>query len=75
MIQPDRNPAADISTVIDALEVRSVKQPDETAYVILRDGETPDGSLAYGELQRAARARGGALAAAGLGAADTVVLL
>lgn len=66
---------SDINTLIDALEIRSVEQPDETAYVILRDGETPDGSLAYGELRRAARERGDALAGLGLGAGDTVVLL
>ncbi|MFF7459692.1 fatty acyl-AMP ligase [Kitasatospora sp. NPDC008115] len=66
---------ANVSTVTEALHLRSVKQPGETAYVFLRDGETPDGHLTYQELEAGARGRGGALAAAGLGAGDSAVLL
>ncbi|MFE5587514.1 fatty acyl-AMP ligase [Kitasatospora sp. NPDC056531] len=66
---------ANVSTVTEALHLRSVKQPDETAYVFLRDGETPDGSLTYRELEARARTRGAALVAAGLAAGDAAVLL
>ncbi|MFE3497558.1 fatty acyl-AMP ligase [Streptomyces sp. NPDC059175] len=70
----DRAPAA-VLTVTEALALHSVKQPDETAYVYLRDGETPDSEITYRELESDARARAAALSASGLGAGDSVVLL
>lgn len=66
---------AAISTVIDALEIRSVKQPDEAVYVILRDGEIPDRSFTYRELRAEAWSCAAALAAAGLAEGSAVVLL
>ncbi|AZM62237.1 MULTISPECIES: fatty acyl-AMP ligase [unclassified Streptomyces] len=72
--QDDHVPAA-ARTVTEALALRSVKQPDETAYVYLRDGETPDGELTYRRLESEAQARAAALSAAGLGTGDSAVLL
>nr|WP_223245482.1 fatty acyl-AMP ligase [Streptomyces sp. CBMA156] len=54
--------------------MRAEKQPDETAYVYLRDGEEPDGSLTYRQLEADARSRAAALAAAGLGGGSAVLL-
>ncbi|MFI8828442.1 fatty acyl-AMP ligase [Streptomyces sp. NPDC053431] len=74
LFRPDHPPAPAL-TVTEALALRSVKQPDETAYVYLRDGETPDDTITYRALETEARARAAALAAVGLGAGDSAVLL
>ncbi|MEU8333844.1 fatty acyl-AMP ligase [Micromonospora sp. NPDC048839] len=66
--------ATAFSTVTDALRLRREKQPDEVVYVFLRDGEEPDGSLTYRELDAAARLRAGALAEAGLAGGRAVLL-
>ncbi|MGW7367210.1 fatty acyl-AMP ligase [Streptomyces sp. NPDC054841] len=63
-----------VTTVPEALLLRSEKDPDETAFVFLRDGEEPEGSLTYGQLRAAALDRAAALAGAGLGPGDRVVL-
>ncbi|MFB6824912.1 fatty acyl-AMP ligase [Streptomyces virginiae] len=67
--------SAHAGTVTEALHLRAVKQPDEIAYVFLRDGETPDGALTYRELEADALARAAALSALGLAAGDSVLLL
>ncbi|MEU6098280.1 fatty acyl-AMP ligase [Streptomyces sp. NPDC047079] len=64
----------EVGTLPDALRVRSEKQPDETAYVFLRDGEEPDSTLTYRELHDAALARAAAFGAAGLRGANAVLL-
>ncbi|MFD8708487.1 fatty acyl-AMP ligase [Kitasatospora sp. NPDC059648] len=61
-------------TLPQALSLRAEKQPDDTAYVYLRDGEEPDGSLTYRQLDVDARSRAAALAAAGLGGGSAVLL-
>ncbi|MEU8664325.1 AMP-binding protein, partial [Actinoplanes philippinensis] len=69
------DPRADeIRTLPDALRLRGERQPDDVAYVFLRDGEVPDESLTYGELAEAARRRAARLTALGL-AGRTAVLL
>ncbi|WP_327345458.1 fatty acyl-AMP ligase [Streptomyces europaeiscabiei] len=67
--------ATRVTTVTEALHRRGVEQPDEIAYVHLRDGETPDGSLTYGRLETDAHTRAAALGAAGLAAGDSALLL
>ncbi|MFJ7046424.1 hypothetical protein CTU88_08790 [Streptomyces sp. JV178] len=64
-----------VTTVTEALHLRSVRQPDEIAYIHLREGETPDGSLTYRQLETDAHTRAAALAAAGLEAGDSALLL
>ncbi|MEU2794140.1 fatty acyl-AMP ligase [Streptomyces sp. NPDC007100] len=61
-------------TVPEALRLRSVKEPDETAFVFLSDGAEPAGSLSYRQLHDAALDRAAALADAGLDG-DRAVLL
>ncbi|MEV6318744.1 fatty acyl-AMP ligase [Streptomyces sp. NPDC051776] len=70
----DHVPAA-VRTVTEALALRSLRQPDQTAYVYLRDGETPDSELTYRQLESDALARAAALSAAGLGVGDSALLL
>ncbi|TWV58788.1 fatty acyl-AMP ligase [Streptomyces misionensis] len=60
-------------TLPDALRLRSAKQPDETAYVFLRDGEEPGSALTYRALHEAARARAARFAAAGLSGGRAVL--
>ncbi|MBD0676255.1 fatty acyl-AMP ligase [Streptomyces sp. CBMA156] len=67
-------PTGPATTLPGALSLRAEKQPDETAYVYLRDGEEPDGSLTYRQLEADARSRAAALAAAGLGGGSAVLL-
>ncbi|MFE2571694.1 fatty acyl-AMP ligase [Streptomyces mirabilis] len=66
--------ADEVRTLPDALRLRSEKQPDETAYVFLRDGEEPDSSLTYRALHDAALTRAAAFNAAGLSGASAVLL-
>ncbi|MFD8913584.1 fatty acyl-AMP ligase [Streptomyces sp. NPDC059575] len=68
------NPHVDVRTLPDALRLRSEKQPDETAYVFLRNGEDPAESLTYRELHDAARLRAARFAAAGLSGRSAVLL-
>ncbi|WP_307629582.1 fatty acyl-AMP ligase [Streptomyces turgidiscabies] len=62
------------TTLPEALRVRGEKQPDSVAYVFLRDGEVPEESLTYGQLDRAARNRAAALEAAGHNGGTAVLL-
>ncbi|MFI9645528.1 fatty acyl-AMP ligase [Streptomyces sp. NPDC052040] len=61
-------------TLPEALRLRSEKQPDETAYVFLRDGEEPEEALTYRDLHTAARTRAAALEARGLSGHNAVLL-
>ena len=61
-------------TLTEALRLRGETQPDDVAYVFLRDGEIPEQTLTYGRLDSAARARAAALDAAGLGGGAAVLL-
>ncbi|MFE9560511.1 fatty acyl-AMP ligase [Streptomyces sp. NPDC006487] len=64
----------DVRTLPDALRLRSRKQPDETAYVFLRDGEEPHETLTYRELHEDAGLRAAAFAALGLCGRSAVLL-
>ncbi|MEH1767559.1 fatty acyl-AMP ligase [Nostoc sp.] len=50
-----QNPLDKFSTLIDLLSYRAKNQPEKTAYIFLRDGETEENSLTYGELDLQAR--------------------
>jgi amino acid adenylation domain-containing protein len=59
-----RHPAVTIppcETILDVLRWRAEHQPDQTAYVFLRDGVSGDTLLTYGELDAKARAIAGYL--------------
>lgn len=71
-IGPQAN--ADVRTVPDALRLRSEKQPDETAFVHLLDGDVPHESLTYRELHEIAGLRAAAFAAAGLAGRSAVLM-
>lgn len=58
----------------EMLRLRSEKQPDDIAYVFLRDGEVPEETLTYRQLHDAARSRAAALYAAGLGSGRVVLV-
>ncbi len=44
------------NTLTDILRERAINQTDQVAYIFLPDGETEEGNLTYGELDRRARA-------------------
>ncbi|MFJ3279411.1 fatty acyl-AMP ligase [Streptomyces halstedii] len=67
-------PTVDVRTLPDALRLHNEKQPDETAYVFLRDGEEPHETLTYRELHEAAELRAAAFGAAGLSGRSAVLL-
>ncbi|WP_241681658.1 fatty acyl-AMP ligase [Streptomyces sp. CB01881] len=67
-------PSVDVRTLPDALRLRSEKQPDETAYVFLHNGEDPSETLTYRRLHDAAGRRAAAFAAAGLPGTAAVLL-
>ncbi|ARF58001.1 fatty acyl-AMP ligase [Streptomyces gilvosporeus] len=73
-LSPQESAVGIAGTVPEALRLRSVKEPDETAFVFLRDGEEPEAALTYRELHQAALDRAAALTDAGL-ADGRVVLL
>ncbi|MEH2031397.1 MAG: fatty acyl-AMP ligase [Nostoc sp.] len=50
-----QNPLDKFSTLIDLLSYRAKNQPEKTAYIFLRDGETEENRLTYGELDLQAR--------------------
>ncbi|MFD7507950.1 fatty acyl-AMP ligase [Streptomyces sp. NPDC059853] len=68
------DPHVDVRTLVDALRLRSEKQPDDTAYVFLRSGEEPQESLTYRELHEAARTRAAGFAVTGLSGQSAVLL-
>src|SRR2546429_3065824 len=51
----------DASTLVGLLRYRALYQPDRHAYTFLRQGETEEARLTYGELDRQARAIGALL--------------
>ncbi|MFB7620032.1 fatty acyl-AMP ligase [Kitasatospora sp. NPDC056181] len=67
-------PSVDVRTLPDALRLRSEKQPDETAYVFLHNGEDPSETLTYRQLHDAAGRRAAAFAAAALPGTAAVLL-
>jgi 8-amino-7-oxononanoate synthase len=60
------DPAAVTTTLVDLLQERADRQADDRAYTFLADGESEDGHLTYGELDRQARAIGAWLTSQGL---------
>ena len=66
--------AEGVYTLVDALAVRSGKQPDETAYVFLRDGEQPEAPLTYAGLEAASASRAASFVALGLAGRRAVLL-
>ncbi|MFD4764371.1 AMP-binding protein [Streptomyces sp. NPDC058439] len=64
----------DVRTLPDALRLRSEKQPDETAYIFLHNGEEPSDALTYRELHNAVGQRAAAFLAAGLAGGSAVLL-
>ncbi|MET9075260.1 fatty acyl-AMP ligase [Streptomyces sp. NPDC004232] len=67
-------PTADVDTLAHALRLRGEQQPDQTAYVFLRNGEDPHETLTYGGLHGAARTRAAAFAAEGLSGHSALLL-
>jgi amino acid adenylation domain-containing protein/non-ribosomal peptide synthase protein (TIGR01720 family) len=55
----------DWTTLIELLRSRALQHPEKLAYTYLRDGETEEASLTYGELDRRARKLAASLQAAG----------
>jgi len=64
----------DVRTLVDALRWRGEKQPDQSAYVFLRNGEDPHETLTYGRLHSDARMRAATFAAEGLPGHSAVLL-
>jgi acyl-CoA synthetase (AMP-forming)/AMP-acid ligase II len=50
-------------SLVALLRRRAAEQPDETAFIFLRDGESPSGMLTWGELDERSRAIAAALGA------------
>ena len=50
-----QNPLDKFSNLIELLSYRAKNQPEKTAYIFLRDGETEEDRLTYGELDLQAR--------------------
>ncbi|MFJ9567298.1 fatty acyl-AMP ligase [Streptomyces fuscichromogenes] len=67
-------PATSPPSLPEVLGLRSRTRPDDIAYVFLRNGETPDQTLTYRQLDEAARTRAAALDAAGLRGGAAVLL-
>ncbi len=68
---PESN--APISTFVELLHVRALRQPDECAYIFLQDGDAEERSISYLELDRQVRVLGSRLCE--LGAAGERALL
>ncbi|MEH2323168.1 MAG: AMP-binding protein [Nostoc sp.] len=51
-----QNPLDKFSNLIELLSYRAKNQPQQRAYIFLKDGETEENSLTYGELDLQARA-------------------
>jgi long-chain fatty acid adenylase/transferase FadD26 len=71
---PGPQPTVDVRTLPDALRLRSEKQPDETAYVFLHNGEEPSETLTYRELNEHAARRAAVLGGLGLRGRNAVLL-
>lgn len=61
-------------TIPGALRTRSENQPDQTAYVFLRDGEEPGERLTWRQLDDAARARATVFEETGLSGGTAILL-
>ncbi|MEE4490838.1 fatty acyl-AMP ligase [Streptomyces sp. BE230] len=61
-------------TLTDALALRGITQPHDTAYVFLRDGEHPEPPLTYGALADATTARATAFTASGMAGHPALLL-
>ncbi|WP_353931428.1 AMP-binding protein [Okeanomitos corallinicola TIOX110] len=55
-VATSQHPQEKFSTLVELLRYRVQNQPDQTAYVFLRDGETEEASLTYSQLDQKARA-------------------
>jgi len=55
MSTPPKPSYPGVGTIVDLLELRAEREPDRTALIFLRDGETDEEPLTYGELARHAR--------------------
>ncbi|WP_327270312.1 fatty acyl-AMP ligase [Streptomyces sp. NBC_01218] len=64
----------ELPSLPEVLRLRARTQPDDPAYVFLRNGETPEQELTYRQLHRAALSRAAALDAAGLRGGAVVLL-
>ncbi|HSE19187.1 MAG TPA: amino acid adenylation domain-containing protein, partial [Pyrinomonadaceae bacterium] len=62
------------TTLIELLDQRALRQPDQLAYTFLLDGETSELHLTYGELQRRARAIAATLQRSGTESARALLL-
>ena len=62
------------STLVDLLEYRTQKKPEQTAYIYLQYGETQEISLTYPELHRKARAIAGKLQFLGMSGKRALLL-
>ncbi|MFM8296071.1 MAG: AMP-binding protein, partial [Microcystaceae cyanobacterium] len=51
-----QEPFNQFSTLVELLRYRASSQPERIAYIFLRDGETEEARLTYGELDQKARA-------------------
>lgn len=51
-----QEPFNKFSTLVELLRYRAGTQPERIAYIFLRDGETEEACLTYGELDHNARA-------------------
>jgi acyl-CoA synthetase (AMP-forming)/AMP-acid ligase II len=51
-----QEPFNKFSTLVELLRYRASTQPERIAYIFLRDGETKETRLTYGELDQKARA-------------------
>ncbi|GHH24617.1 fatty acyl-AMP ligase [Streptomyces rubradiris] len=74
MTIPGPYSTVDVRTLADALRLRAEQQPDQTAYVFLRNGEDPHERLSYKRLHDEARVRASAFAAEGLSGRSAVLL-
>ncbi|MFD6530857.1 fatty acyl-AMP ligase [Streptomyces sp. NPDC060184] len=64
----------ELPSLPEVLRLRARTRPDDLAYVFLRNGETPDQTLTYRQLDVAARSRAAKLDAAGLRGSAVVLL-
>ncbi|MGW2277167.1 fatty acyl-AMP ligase [Streptomyces sp. NPDC001770] len=79
-LAPSRRSAAphattdELPSLPEVLRLRARTRPDDLAYVFLRNGEIPDQTLTYRQLDAAARSRAATLVAAGLRGSAVVLL-
>ncbi|MFD6422247.1 fatty acyl-AMP ligase [Streptomyces sp. NPDC060198] len=64
----------ELPSLPEVLRLRARTRPDDLAYVFLRNGESPEQTLTYGQLDLAARSRAAVLDATGLRGRAVVLL-